>query len=283
MNELPSRQPLPLPVRVLVKGASTVNWTSFMGGPRTDMTYPRVIEANLLAWGRPAVVRDTSFSAELTKAALSAWQYEVVPWSPDVVVLHYGHMECLHLFLPRDLQAHAQSMQYRRGRLRDPYRRLIRRSWRLLTRAQQRIDRRIPLAFFARRQRRVKLDLDLLVERIRSVGSPMVLLMEIDPPGEIYRTWFPGIAARVDLMNDTLRQVVRDSRSPDVRLFPTTSVLSPLVVSGQLTNADGAHYTPAAHRLIGQALAREIETWVELQGHLDHLSDSRSQDTQETL
>ena len=104
-------EPLPQPIRVLVKGASTVNWISYMGGPRSDFAYPRVLEATLLAAGRPAVVRDTSLAAEHPKSALAAWSTEVVPWSPDVVVLHYGHMECIHLLLPRVLQRYAQTLE----------------------------------------------------------------------------------------------------------------------------------------------------------------------------
>ena len=262
--------PLPVPVRVLVKGASSVNWTSFMGGPRSDMAYPRVIEATLHSWGRPAGVRDTSFAAELTKHSLYAWQREVVPYSPDVVVLHYGVMESMHLFLPRWLQAHAQNQQFRRGPLRDLYRlRFIRPFWRSLARVQQRVDRRFPLALFSGRRRRVKRDLKQLVQNIRDIGSPLIFLMELDPPGQTYAGWFPGMAARIDLMNQTLREVVSEHASADVRVFPTRSVLRPLRDAGEPINSDGAHYTPAAHRALGQALAREIELWVALQGHLE--------------
>ena len=269
MVSYPVGAPLPLPLRVLVKGASTVNWTSYMGGPRTDMAYPRVVEAALHTVGRPAVVRDTSYAAALTKAALSEWQSEVVPWSPDVVVLHYGQMECLHLFLPRRLQQHAQSIQTRRGPVRDVYRSyMLRPVWRLLARLQQRLDRQFPQALIGRRRRRLAADLELLVGRIRSVASPLVLLMEIDPPGDNYRDWFPGFAERIELMNETLREVVGRIDSPDVRLFPTRAVLSEITARGRPTNPDGAHYTPAGHRLIGRALAHEIATWADNQVHL---------------
>ena len=33
-------EPLPNPVRVIVIGASTVNWTSYMGGPRFGLGLP---------------------------------------------------------------------------------------------------------------------------------------------------------------------------------------------------------------------------------------------------
>lgn len=270
MGTNPVRPPLPPPVRVLVKGASSVNWTSFMGGPRSDMAYPRVIEVALHGWGRPAEVRDTSFAAELAKHSLYAWQREVVCYSPDVVVLHYGVMECMHLVLPRWLQAHAQNQQFRRGPVRDLYRLgFIRPFWRLLARVQQRVDRRMPLATFAGRRRRVKRDLLQLVKNIRDIGSPLVLLMELDPPGETYARWFPGMPARIDLMNQTLRELVAEYGCGDVRVFPTRDVLERLTTTNVPVNSDGAHYTPAAHQALGQALAHEIELWVAHQGHLE--------------
>src|SRR5947208_6741144 len=38
-------EPLPLTMRVLVQGSSQAVWTSWMGGPRGDLAWPRVIEA----------------------------------------------------------------------------------------------------------------------------------------------------------------------------------------------------------------------------------------------
>ena len=53
--------PLPLPLRVLVKGASTAHTVSWMGGPRRDFAYARATEAALYAAGTPAEVRSTAW------------------------------------------------------------------------------------------------------------------------------------------------------------------------------------------------------------------------------
>ena len=75
------------PVRVLVKGCSTSVLTSWMGGPRTDFAYPRVVEAELLAAGLPATVNVTADVGAQTRNARKSWEKEVITWSPDVVVL----------------------------------------------------------------------------------------------------------------------------------------------------------------------------------------------------
>jgi lysophospholipase L1-like esterase len=262
--------PTALPIRVLVKGASTVNWVSFMGGPRSDFAYPRATEAALVAAGRPAEVRDTSLAAEAPKAALRTWQREVVNWSPDVIVLHYGHMESIHLFLPRALQRHAQTLQNRPGRVRDLYRqRVARPGWKALARLQQRILRKVPpTTLFAPKARRAALDLEQLIRRVQSVGSPLVLVMELTPPGSNYADWFPGIGERLEAMNDAMRDVVRRVDQPNVRMFPTKTALAGVADSPETLNPDGAHYTPEAHRALGATLAHEIGDWVDAEGHL---------------
>ena len=68
--ELPMSSPLPLPIRVLVKGSSTVNWTSWSGGPRTDFIFPRVIEERLLADGRPCDVQTVTMMSGKTSKIL---------------------------------------------------------------------------------------------------------------------------------------------------------------------------------------------------------------------
>jgi hypothetical protein len=65
--------PLPLPIRVLVKGASTVVFLAEWGGPRTDFNFGRVVEAELLSTGRPADVRVVGVPSDLAKFSLRTW------------------------------------------------------------------------------------------------------------------------------------------------------------------------------------------------------------------
>ncbi len=253
--------PLPLPLRVLVKGASTVHTVSWMGGPRRDFAYPRATEVALFAAGVPAEVRATAMASQRTKTGLATWESEMFSWSPDVVVLNYGHFETIHLFLPQRLERHAHSMASRPGRLRTPYRKALRKFWRLLALVQQQVDRRVKSTAFRHRPRRVADDLVCLVERTQLIGSPLVFVMELTPPGATFRKWFPGMAERMTEMNVALAEVVSRTNLPNVRHFPTNTVLAPLMSGGQEVNPDGGHYTPEAHRRIGEALAEQIIEW----------------------
>src|SRR3712207_1034599 len=114
-----------IPLRVLVKGASTIIYTSWMSGPRSDFAWPRVVESELVAAGWPVDLHTMAVPAELTKEAYPSWPTEVLAWSPDVVIMDYGRMETVHLFLPKWLERHAHSLQARPHPLRQLYRKRV--------------------------------------------------------------------------------------------------------------------------------------------------------------
>ena len=79
--------------------------------------------------------------SEQTRNILGTWEEEVLGFSPDVIVLVYGHYETLHLILPRWLERHANSLKARPRRLESFYRRrILQRVWMLLARLQARLD-----------------------------------------------------------------------------------------------------------------------------------------------
>ncbi len=262
-------EPIRLPVRVLVKGASTTVYTSWMGGPRADFAWPRVVESELYAYGWPSEVRSLARPAELTKAAFSVWHDEVLAWSPDVVVLDYGRMECIHLFLPRWLERHAHSLRKRPFRVRRAYRKhVVRRVWLSLAHLQKVVDKAIPTSSSLWRVRRGAQDIEGLIERISSVASPLVLLPEIPPFGTTYQEWFPGANPRVDVMNQVLKDMVGRLGSPDIRFVPLAHIWEPLIAEGKDPCPDGGHYTPEVHRAVGEELAKVVFEWTEKQPHL---------------
>src|SRR5579875_255890 len=159
-----------------------------MGGERTDFEFPRALEQSLLQAGRPVELRCYSVPSEQTKTTLRRWQAEMIGFSPDVVVLVYGHYETIHLFLPRWLERHANSLQQRRGRIRELYRaRLLRPVWMALARLQARLDTRLDPTMRAARPRRVAADLDELIKHIQELHSPLVFVFELLPPAKRYR------------------------------------------------------------------------------------------------
>ncbi|KQO42155.1 SGNH/GDSL hydrolase family protein [Aeromicrobium sp. Leaf245] len=261
---------LPLPVRVLVKGASTVNWISWMGGPRTDFILPRVIEERLLASGRPCTVHTHSVASEPTHGVLQTWEREVLGFSPDAIVLVYGHYETIHLLLPRWLERHANSLRGRPRRVRLLYRRrVVRPVWMFLARVQAAVDVRVGHRVRTRRHEKVVADLEAYVRHVRKVGSPLVHLVELLPPHEKYVSWFPGMPRRIHRMNEALDDLVRRFDDPEVR-FVRVADLVDSVAGGDLAVAipDGFHYSPAMHRAVGERIAASITQWAEGQPHL---------------
>lgn len=262
--------PLPLPMRVLVKGASTVGWLSGMGGERSDFTFPRALEEQLLAHGRPVQVRTYTEPSQLARTALHRWQEEMIGFSPDVVVLVYGHYEAIHLFLPRWLERHANSLRARPGRLRDAYRtRVLRPVWMALARAQAWLDRTVDPTVRRGRPRQVAADLERLIGHIQELHSPLVFVFELLPPSRRYRSWFPGMARRIEVMNDALEDMVRRVGRPNVRFFRVGELVDKYA-DGDLEIAipDGFHYSAQLHRRIGAELAAEIAAWADAQAHL---------------
>jgi lysophospholipase L1-like esterase len=254
-----------LPLRVLVKGASTVHAVGDPDYPRHVLAYPRALEAALYAAGRPALVRSPAVSSELTGTALRVWEREVMAWSPDVVVLNYGVYESIHFLLPRWLERHANSLRRRPGRLRETYRkRVLRPVWVALAQLQSRLDRALPPTL-RHRERAVVRDLARVVERARSVGRPLVLVLDVLPPNAHGANWFPGMAARVAAMNGALARFVESTGDPDVRLVR----LGPIAGSTAGDPVpDGFHFSPALHAALGATLAATIGEWAEDQPHL---------------
>jgi hypothetical protein len=262
--------PLPIPIRILVKGASTVGWLGEMNGPRTDFGFPRAMEVALLRDGRPVELRTLTVASERTKTAVHDWERDMVGFSPDVVVLVYGHYETIHLFLPWWLERHVNSVTVPNRRLSTIYRtRLLRPVWMTLAKLQARLDTRLDPTMRRGRPARVAADLDKLIAHTQELGTPLVLLFELLPPSKRKRSWFPGMTARLEVMNQTIRGLVDRLALPNVRYFE----VKPFVdadYDGDLDVAtpDGFHYAPALHGRIGEELARQVATWADTQPHL---------------
>lgn len=258
-----------MPVRILVKGASTVTWTSGMGGPRTNFTYPRVLEQGLREQGRDVETWVTAMSAERTTSILRRWEAEVSGFSPDVIVLHYGHMECIHLFIPRWFERHVRGLRDRPGPIRERYRSLVLAPlWKVLVQLQQKIDRRLPTRLFRRRPANVTALLERYVSHVQRFHSPLVVVMGLTSPAPAWCDWFPGLPGRIREMDVALRQLVERLDRPNVQFQPVWDLAEEWVARGEDPRADGGHYTPTFHRAVGDLLAERVEVWAATQPHL---------------
>jgi hypothetical protein len=262
-------RPLPLPIRVLVKGSSMSNWTYPLGGPRTDFIYPRVIEAELLADGRPCEVRAITMMAETAGDLLKTWQQEILGYSPDVIVLHYGGYESIHLFLPRWLERHVNSLSVRPRLTSRVYRKVVLRPvWKILAQLQAKADSRYPMIRKAPTRRMVA-DLERYLTQVQLVGSPMVLLMELHQATKRRLKWFPGLNVRLDRVNEVTAEMVARLDKPNIRFFPVRELIDKHFDGDyDVAISDGFHFSPDLHRVVGSALAQEISEWADTQPHL---------------
>lgn len=254
-------QPLPHPIRVLVKGSSLVVMVPDWNGDPGEYTFPRWIQNGLFDRGRPCELDNKGVAGELTRHALRRWEDQVMATSPDVLVLGYAYYECIHGLLPHWLERHVNRFNGRTGPIRSRYRGwLLRPTWKVLAQVQRRLDRYVADRFFRRRARRIIHDYELLIRRSRTVapGSPQVFVLALLGPGGAAGDWFPGMQSRIDLMNERLAAMVAGFDTPGVRLVPVPEL------AGQLDDGadpvpDGFHYSPQMRRIIGDWIAAEID------------------------
>lgn len=253
--------PQPLPIRVLVKGASLMHDISEFPQKREDFIFARVIEESLLKSGHGADVWTAAVASEPTRHAFRTWEEQVKAWSPDVIILSYGYYEVIHLFLPRWLERHANSLRARPGRVRTFYRKqLLRKFWVSLAKVQAALDRRVGARFFDRKVRTVETELRAYIDKSRKVGQPLVMLFEFLPTGKRGQDWFPGMSARTVKMNAMLHRLVASYDSPEIILVPIPAIAE-RATPGIEPNADGFHYTGPVHQAIGEEIADEIRAW----------------------
>jgi lysophospholipase L1-like esterase len=254
------------PLRILVKGSSLVVMTPDTPTAERDYTFPRLVQNRLLDLGHAVEVDNRGVAGDTTRAGLGTWETEVMATAPDVAIYGYAYYECIHAFLPRWLERHVNSRRWRRGVVRTAYRSwLLRPAWKVLAQTQRVFDIWLQDRFYARRARRITTDYELLVRRTRTYvpGRPLVLVLALLGPGGAAGQWFPGMAARISMMNRELEDMVARIADPDVRLVPVRQLAGQLGPDEDPV-PDGMHYSPRMRRVLSDWIAAEIDAaWVE--------------------
>lgn len=263
-----------LPVRILYKGASTVMWQSSTDREAPSLLpYPRVVEEQLRRRGHDVHTQVHALSAVRATSILSRWEEEATSTAPDVVVLHYGHMETIHALIPRWVERHARAGRERPGPVRERYRaHLVRPVWKLLAQLQRRVDLALPRPWAERiarrRAERVVALLEQYVARLGRLTSPLVVVMGMTSPGRLWLDWFPGIAVRMPAMEAALQAMVERADSPRLVFLDVWDEAQAWDERGEDPRPDGGHYTAAFHRRVGERLAATVEEWAATQSHL---------------
>ncbi len=263
--------PLPLPMRILVNGPSTVFWSSGMGGPRTDMHFPRVAEQILRAGGRPVEFRLSGGFGSPTRQMFDDWDELVAKWSPDVVVISAGFWETVHILQPPFIERRANTEHRRVGRFGYYKRRrqIFRALSRLVLKLQARLDK--PGGRVGRAAaRRALVDTQTLIDMTSRVGSPLILLLGSHQNASSRDAMFSGWEQRRLELDENLRALAEKNAHKNVRVLPVRDLIEQLQpLTRDELFSDGIHYAPQFHRAVGERLAAIAEEWARTQPHLD--------------
>lgn len=259
-NELCSRGAL----RVLVDGASRECVPESWHGPNDEPVFSRVIESDLLAAGYFPNVHNVSKPGKLIRQSIRRWQRDVLTFSPHVVVLDHGMYECIHRLAPHWFERYANSLTYVRSPFQKVYRKaIVRPLWRVLVRTQHRVDTWLLKRgrVGVRKLRRAERELRDLIDRVDSVGSPLILVLGSCRPTGAGVDWFPGMGARVDAWNEMVEAICAEPGvAHNIRFIPVQELAlrEDLMVDGT-ASPDGFHFSGKLHAEVGHVLTQQIQ------------------------
>lgn len=258
------------PVRILVRGSSTVSWIASIEPGRLSHAYPRALETAMHRHGWSVQVRVSAPLAKPSLHILRDADDDIFAWDPDVIVLNTGHMENLHLLIPIPLARHVFTRTARPGRWRQLYRsRVLWPAYKLTTRVQARLERVLGPWVFRRRREAVIAHMEQYIQVAQRNGHPMVVVMGLVPPPEPLPQ-FPELASRLVDMNEAFQALVDRQDDAAVVWFDPSDVLATDGPPPKVALGDGLHLTADAHEAVGKRLAEVVEKWLGAQLEQEH-------------
>lgn len=240
---------------------------SLMLPPREDRaegTYVEVLADLLNGAGVPAVAHQECRWFDFLHRAMRQYVERVRRHSPDVVLVQFGLNEYQPWLLPVWVVRHLLVRNEAVSRTGRRYRRHVGEPlWRLVRGYRRRAARVVGMRTWQTTPLRFAGQLHRLLRKLRVEGRPLVLVFDVDRPGELLRHFLPGVDARHAVYQGVVADVVRETADPDVRLFRVSELTAAL---GPDAMADGQHYTAATHRAVGEALFAEVTGWLEERG-----------------
>lgn len=227
---------------------------------RSEATYPEHLETLLRNHGLDVEVRNHSRLFGMIHEGYRRFQLDVVPWAPDVLVLHFGIIEMQPNVVPTLLSRHF-TRQHTGGKgIVGVYRRRVMpRAWpkvrtfqrRASGLAGQRTWRMTPAHFEAELRRFIA---------VAREQQMLVLVCDMNRPGPRLQHFIPGITKRFERFERILEWVVQDIDDEDVRLQHVSRGLCE--EDDDVAFPDGLHFTARGHLEVAKLLADEISPWL---------------------
>lgn len=225
-----------------------------------DGLYSEVLRDRLTAAGVPNRVHLEGRWFDFATKALRRYQESVRVHLPDVVVLQFGLNESQPWLLPIPVVRHFVTHHEDTTRTARWYRRTVAPAlWRSVRSYRRLASRVVGTRTWQTTPHRFHQAMHQLIRATRYDSRPLVLVLDVDPPGPILERFLPGMAPRHARVQAELRSVVDGFGDDEVRLVEVSRLIAE---AGPAAMPDQMHYSPLGHRVIGEALAAEILAWL---------------------
>src|SRR3954447_24528095 len=231
------------PLSIVAFGNSVASMQIPLRSDRAEGTYAEVLADLLGADGVPAVVHLESRWFEFLHRAMRHYEQRVRAHSPDVLLVQFGLNEyqpwLVPVWLVRHLLVQGEAVvrpaRAYRARVADP-------AWKQVRGLRRRIAPAVGLRTWQVTPQRFGGPLRRLLRLARGESQSLVLVLDIDRPGQRLEHFLPGMAERHAVFQRTIEQVVRERDDPEVRLVRVSEITEKL---GPGALVDEMHYSTA--------------------------------------
>lgn len=247
------------PLSVVVFGNSIPALQMPARPDRSSGVYAEVLTDELAAAGIPVTTHLEARWFDFLVRGIRDYQSRVRSHLPDVLIVHYGLNEYQPWLAPVWLIRHLLREDAATRSARAYRTHVAPKVWRKVRGFRRWAAPKVGTRTWQTTPDRFAGHLGHLIKRARWELAPLILVLDIDEPGDRLEHFMPGMKARHRIYQQTLERVVAEADHPDVRLVRVSEITRAL---GPTALPDGMHYTASTHRRIGEALAAEILQWV---------------------
>jgi lysophospholipase L1-like esterase len=229
----------------------------------SEATYPEHLQRLLRADGLDVSVRNDSKLFGRITEGYRRFQEDVIPWAPDVLVVHFGIIELQPNVVPTAVNRHFTTQDRGGKGVKGLYRRRLKpRLWPPLRKFQRRASGIVgPRHSFRLAPAHFEAELRRLISVARS-QQMLVLVCDINPPGPRLQHFLPGVNERYARFQSIIERVVAQADDDDVQLVPVSKVVRG---GGDEAMPDGLHFTASGHLEVARMLETFVAPWLQRQ------------------
>jgi lysophospholipase L1-like esterase len=228
---------------------------------RAEGTYGEVLRDELVAVGVPVNLHLEGRWFDFVSRGLRRYEQSVRAHVPDVVIVQYGLNESQPYLVPVSALRHFITDHKSATRLSRRYRRhVVTPVWRRVRTMRRTLSPVVGTRTWQMTPDRFRGKMSSLIGKARREFRPLVLVMDVAPPGPLLTHFLPGQEQRHRIYQQAIEELVGEFADPDVRLVRSERMVRRLGFEAALP--DGMHFSVLGHRMIGELLAGEVVDWL---------------------